>query len=140
VILHDTFFFPCLFFLVLEYINNVSFRLLSVQMDDESTPNRVERSLLVGYWLFPLEPTSDEICASLRARHDQHYEDGYPDNLVSLNRFFVMHKVGYRNGKGVKLEGILPPSLSLSASHSSLFSQDSRQESRGQAEIFPCLS
>eukprot|EP00026_Physarum_polycephalum_P012444 Phypoly_transcript_12753.p1 GENE.Phypoly_transcript_12753~~Phypoly_transcript_12753.p1 ORF type:complete len:328 (+),score=56.67 Phypoly_transcript_12753:104-1087(+) len=74
-------------------------------MDDESTPSRVERSLLVGYWLFPLEPTSDEICTALRARHEEHYEDGYPDNLVSLNRFFVMHKVGYRNGKGVKLEG-----------------------------------
>lgn len=67
--------------------------------------SRAEKSLAAGYWDYPLEPTSEEICGALRARGHVHYEDGYPENLVSLNRFFVMHKVGYRNGKGVKLEG-----------------------------------
>lgn len=74
--------------------------------DDESALSRVERSLRLGYWYFPLEPTSEEICEALRARTNSHYDDGYPENLVNLNRFFVMHKVGYRNGKGVKLEGL----------------------------------
>jgi hypothetical protein len=82
-------------------------RTMKEEEEDTSNLSRVERSLKEGYWYFPLEPTSDEICAALRARNQQHYEDGYPDNLVSLNRFFVMHKVGYRNGKGVKLEGII---------------------------------
>lgn len=86
--------------------------------DDEPTLSRVERSLRLGYWYFPLEPTSSEICAALRARDNQHYEDGYPESLVSLNRFFVMHKVGYRNGKGVKLEGI---HCSLFTFHFSIF-------------------
>jgi len=76
----------------------------SMAEDDESL-SRVERSLELGYWHYPLEPTSDEICSALKAREDAHYSDGYPSNLVTLNRFFVMHKVGYRNGKGVKLEG-----------------------------------
>lgn len=69
--------------------------------------SRVEKAIKDGYWDYPLEPTSEEICAALRARGHMHFDDGYPPGLVSLNRFFVMHKVGYRNGKGVKLEGML---------------------------------
>lgn len=76
----------------------------------EVDPDPIEVALTTGYWTHSRDLRSPQFRASLirtlYKRKDMIFDDdGYPENPLPLHRVFAMRKVGYRKGKGVKLEG-----------------------------------